>query len=86
MCPETGLRWSPWFRIMAENFLPRWWEDLDATLKTSKCEDYATIHRLEPPAEFTSDAGYGEADAGYSGEEVRGLGLGSGGGIGEDGG
>lgn len=33
MRPEHGLRWSPWFRIIAEHFLAAWWKDLDAILE-----------------------------------------------------
>jgi len=46
MHPGSGLLWSPWFRIIAENFLDRWWADLDATLTTNEHVDTQTIHRL----------------------------------------
>ncbi|KXZ56143.1 hypothetical protein GPECTOR_1g121 [Gonium pectorale] len=46
MDPGSGLKWSPWFRILAERFLPAWWQDLDATIKTSKHHDRGTIHRV----------------------------------------
>jgi isopentenyl-diphosphate delta-isomerase len=45
MASESGLRWSPWFRIIAKHFLFKWWEDLDGTL-LGKHADWATIHRL----------------------------------------
>lgn len=32
MHPDSGLRWSPWFRIIAEHFLARWWGNLDSIL------------------------------------------------------
>ncbi|GMH44008.1 hypothetical protein BSKO_11942 [Bryopsis sp. KO-2023] len=47
MAPSSGLKWSPWFRIIAANFLEKWWEDLDSVLNTDKHVDYETIHRLE---------------------------------------
>jgi isopentenyldiphosphate isomerase len=25
MKPSSGLLWSPWFKIIAEKFLPHWW-------------------------------------------------------------
>ncbi|EFJ40900.1 hypothetical protein VOLCADRAFT_84296 [Volvox carteri f. nagariensis] len=47
MDPKSGLRWSPWFRILAERFLDAWWQDLDATLDPeSKHRDYGTIHHI----------------------------------------
>ncbi|GFR45015.1 hypothetical protein Agub_g6325, partial [Astrephomene gubernaculifera] len=46
MDPSSGLRWSPWFRILAERFLDGWWEDLDLTLGTTLHHDHATIHRI----------------------------------------
>ncbi|KAI7836603.1 hypothetical protein COHA_009561 [Chlorella ohadii] len=46
MHPSSGLLWSPWFRIIAENFLEGWWENLDETLSTDKHVDTQTIHRI----------------------------------------
>lgn len=46
MSANSGLLWSPWFRIIAERFLERWWSELDATLTTDKHCDWATIHRI----------------------------------------
>jgi isopentenyl-diphosphate delta-isomerase len=46
MHPSSGLLWSPWFRIIAENFLEAWWADLDETLSTDKHVDTQTIHRI----------------------------------------
>lgn len=45
MDPASGLDWSPWFRIIAAKFLPRWWEDLDATLGTDAHVD-GRIHKV----------------------------------------
>ncbi len=47
MQPSTGLLWSPWFRIIANNFLTKWWQNLDQTLHTDKQVDLETIHRLK---------------------------------------
>ena len=46
MDPASGLRWSPWFRIIAEKFLNKWWTDLDDTLTTDKHVDLGTIHKV----------------------------------------
>ncbi|TFJ85925.1 hypothetical protein NSK_002745 [Nannochloropsis salina CCMP1776] len=53
MHPSSGLRWSPWFRIIAERFLPLWWADLKLTLRTNTYFDPTTIHRFEPPTDPT---------------------------------
>jgi hypothetical protein len=35
MLPESGLLWSPWFRIIVTRFLvPKWWANLQETLTT----------------------------------------------------
>ena len=47
MDPASGLRWSPWFRIIADRFLPVWWEKLDAVMDSGACADYSTIHRFD---------------------------------------
>lgn len=46
MQPSSGLLWSPWFRIIAENFLEKWWQNLDETLTTDKHVDTGSIHRI----------------------------------------
>ena len=46
MDPSSGLKWSPWFRIIATHFLPTWWSDLDAVLSDGKHADTTTIHRI----------------------------------------
>jgi len=43
MDPSSGLRWSPWFRIIAEKFLYAWWTDLDSL---DKHVDVETIHKV----------------------------------------
>ncbi len=47
MDPESGLQWSPWFRIIAKEFLDPWWADLQGTLTTKKHVDTITVHRIE---------------------------------------
>ena len=46
MMSDPTLRWSPWFRIIADNFLTKWWKSLDDTMNTDEYTDYQTIHRL----------------------------------------
>ena len=46
MDPASGLRWSPWFRIICDRFLDKWWADLDETIFTDKHVDLATIHKV----------------------------------------
>jgi len=46
MRPESGLLWSPWFRIIAENFLDKWWRDLDKTMSTDVHIDLKKIHKI----------------------------------------
>lgn len=46
MRPESGLKWSPWFRIIAKQFLPLWWKDLNKTITTNDLVDYSKIHKF----------------------------------------
>mmetsp|Transcript_7326 Transcript_7326/g.18639 ORF Transcript_7326/g.18639 Transcript_7326/m.18639 type:complete len:237 (-) Transcript_7326:278-988(-) len=46
MDPSSGLRWSPWFRIIAERFLDTWWKDVEETIGTDKHVDLGTIHKV----------------------------------------
>ena len=46
MAPESGLEWSPWFRIIAQRFLPAWWADLDGAL-AARHADWGTIHKVD---------------------------------------
>lgn len=57
MSPSSGLLWSPWFRIIAEQFLPHWWANLNETLTTDKFVDTYTIHRFDPTEEHMGGAG-----------------------------
>ncbi|KAK3244026.1 hypothetical protein CYMTET_46346 [Cymbomonas tetramitiformis] len=43
---DSGLKWSPWFRIIAEKFLYEWWESLETALTTDKFVDNTTIHHV----------------------------------------
>ncbi len=57
MKPSSGLRWSPWFRIIVERFLPQWWADLPTTFTTNTYVDTTTIHRFDPPKEHMGGGG-----------------------------
>jgi len=57
MAPASGLLWSPWFRIIAERFLGKWWADLDATLTTDVNTDLITVHRFDCSAEHLGGGG-----------------------------
>jgi len=48
MLPDSGLSWSPWFRSIAASpqLLPRWWDDLQGTLRDGRYVDTQTIHRV----------------------------------------
>ena len=46
MAPSSPLRWSPWFRIIAENFLEEWWTDLDKAISTDAYLDVKSIHKI----------------------------------------
>ena len=46
MKPDSGLKWSPWFRIIAQRFLHHWWQDVDQTISTDKHIDLRTIHKV----------------------------------------
>ena len=46
MKPEQRLLWSPWFRIIASNFLEHWWTHLDQTLTSDAMVDVRTIHNI----------------------------------------
>jgi len=58
MKPESGLLWSPWFRILTNRFLlPKWWKDLDVTMNTDTHVDVDTIHRFDPTKEHMGGQG-----------------------------
>ena len=57
MRPESGLLWSPWFRIIVEKFLVHWWKDLTRTLTTDDFVDCKTIYRFDPTEEHMGGAG-----------------------------
>lgn len=57
MQPSTGLLWSPWFRIIVENFLVHWWADLNTTLSTDKYVDVNSVYKFDPSAEHMGGAG-----------------------------
>ena len=42
---EEGLKLSPWFRLVVDNFLFKWWDHVEkGTL--NKASDMETIHKL----------------------------------------
>mmetsp|Transcript_53998 Transcript_53998/g.87394 ORF Transcript_53998/g.87394 Transcript_53998/m.87394 type:complete len:309 (+) Transcript_53998:47-973(+) len=57
MMPESGLMWSPWFRIIASKFMGPWWADLGKTITTDAHFDPATIHRFDCSEEHMGGAG-----------------------------
>ena len=43
---EDGVKLSPWFRLIVDNFLMRWWDNVEkGTL--SEVVDMETIHKLK---------------------------------------
>ena len=46
MSSESGLLWSPWFRIIVENFLWGWWDDVEGVLVQGKHMDTETVHKI----------------------------------------
>ncbi|KAJ2591649.1 isopentenyl-diphosphate delta-isomerase idi1 [Coemansia sp. RSA 1797] len=40
---ETGTKLTPWFKLIDENFLYKWWAQLDSL---EGAADHETIHRL----------------------------------------
>ena len=46
MKEEKGLRWSPWFRIIVDRFLWKWWENIDEVFATDKFVDEQSIHEV----------------------------------------
>ena len=66
MLPSSGLLWSPWFRIIVENFLPHWWNNLSDTLNTDKYVDVKSIHKFDPTTEHMGGAGEAGAWLGQS--------------------
>jgi hypothetical protein len=57
MSLQSGLLWSPWFRIIAQVFLPVWWASLKTTLSTDQFVDSTTIYRFDPSKEHMGGAG-----------------------------
>jgi isopentenyl-diphosphate delta-isomerase len=41
---ETGVKISPWFKIICDNFLYDWWNSLD---NLDKCKDWENIHAFK---------------------------------------
>lgn len=45
MSAESGLLWSPWFKIIVDNHLIKWWAELDLAFSSNKYCEYSKIHR-----------------------------------------
>ena len=45
MDPSSGLKWSPWFKIIVDKLLVNWWDDLQFTM-TSSSSDLNKIYRF----------------------------------------
>jgi len=39
----NGTLITPWFKLIVDNFLPKWWNHIS---DLRSCEDHKTIHRL----------------------------------------
>ena len=46
MDPGSGLAWSPWFRIIADRWLPGWWDNLDGVLERGEGAEWGKVHRV----------------------------------------
>ena len=57
MKEESGLLWSPWFRIIEKKILKKWWEDLEVTMNSDKFVDYEKIFRFDPAPVYFGGAG-----------------------------
>lgn len=44
MEPRSGLQWSPWFRILVDNHLDGWWQDLQKTLTQEQPREWEKIY------------------------------------------
>ena len=51
---DASLRWSPWFRVIADRFLYTWWKDLDKAWKL-KAEE--KIYRFDAVAQHRKEDG-----------------------------
>jgi isopentenyl-diphosphate delta-isomerase len=45
MLADSQLKWSPWFRLIVDNHLMHWWQDVDTAINTNKFEVYDKIYR-----------------------------------------
>jgi isopentenyl-diphosphate delta-isomerase len=56
MQPESGLKWSPWFRIIVEQFLPSWWDNLEGSLAgTYGTDKWGDVNQIMVPPEALSE-------------------------------
>lgn len=77
MQPDSGMLWSPWFRIIVEKFLVHWWSDLERTLTTNDYTDYKNIYRFDPSDEHMGGAGKASNWLGVSNYDPKRNGLSS---------
>ena len=57
MKEDSGLLWSPWFRIIAKKFLKKWWKNLELTMNSDEFVDHKTIFRFDPAPMYFGGAG-----------------------------
>ncbi|KAK9793172.1 hypothetical protein WJX73_004249 [Symbiochloris irregularis] len=55
MAPSSGLKWSPWFRILVENHLDGWWQDLQKTLAVADEQSISGLSSILDGLKFNSD-------------------------------
>lgn len=44
MLPESGLKWSPWFRFLVDDHLDAWWKDLKHTINEAQPDEWTKIY------------------------------------------
>lgn len=57
MFADPTLKWSPWFKLIAQHLLPVWWDNIDEALSSDRFVELETIHRFDPPDEYMGGAG-----------------------------
>ncbi len=67
MMDDDALRWSPWFREIARQYLYTWWVDLDATWRMDAEE---RIYRFDAPREYRKGDGSHDGAASVELEEL----------------
>ena len=67
MMDDDALRWSPWFREIARQYLYTWWADLDAAWRMDAEE---RIYRFDAPREYRKGDGSHDGAASVELEEL----------------